>query len=375
MKKRVLYLATYNPTLPGTGAGTRGIGFINFFAKKYDMRLFFMEGFGHSPEKTKIKTSPKIPKELCSITKIKYSDLGYFFFSMKLYRAVQRLMEKIKFDFIFADFEKAGIYAYLLSRKYKVPFIYNSHNVEYIRYIDFARNDPRRYFFVPYLYFIERLSCTKASLVAAITEEDAKVFRKWIDEEKLIVIPGGFDEKIFHPYYNEPKPDPPIILFVGNFNILGNREAVYLVRDRIVDKVVSKYPNVVFQFIGANPPRDVPHPNFKFTGFVEDLLPYLRRANLVIVPVIKGGGIRIKTIEALACGKYIVSTPKGVEGIHQKLSSLVICEIDQFAQVICEVLSKKKFIFREDYQMIKNEYSANSILEKLDCKIRKVFGY
>jgi hypothetical protein len=93
------------------------------------------------------------------------------------------------------------------------------------------------------------------------------------------------------------------------------------------------------------------------------------------VPILIGAGIHIKTIEALACGKYVVSTPKGKEGIHQKLHSLVTCEIDQFAQAICEILRKKKFICREDYQILKDEYSSNSILGRLDCRMRKAFGY
>lgn len=374
-KKKMLYLCPGDLTLPGTGTGVSAMLRLNFFAKRYDTYLVHLGGFGRSPKKVKIKAVPKIPPELCHYVKIRYSDLGYFLFSWGLYLAAKRLMEEVKFDLIFADFEKAGLYAYLLSRKYKVPFVYISHNVEYQRYLDFARKEPRRYPLVPYIYFVERLACSKASLIATVSQEDRRVFEKWVSGEKLILLPGGFEEKVFHPYYDEPTCDPPIILLVGNFNTPGNKEAVYLVRERIVEKVVSKYPDAVFQFVGANPPADVSHPNFEFTGFVEDLLPYLRRANVVIVPVLLGAGIHIKTIEALACGKYVVSTPKGAEGIHQELHSLVICDIDQFAPAICEILNKKRFIHKEDYPILKDEYSSGSILGRFDGKIRNVLGY
>ena len=374
-KKKMLYLCPGDLTLPGTGTGVSAMLRLSFFAKRYDTYLVHLGGFGRSPKKVKIKATPQIPPELCGYVKIEYSDSGYFLFSWKLYSAAKRLMEKVKFDFIFADFEKAGLYAYLLSRRYNVPFVYISHNVEYQRYLDFAKRDPKRYPLIPYIYLVERLACSKASLVATVSEEDRRVFEKWVSREELILVPGGFEEKVFHPYYDEPVGTPPIILFLGNFNTPGNKEAVYLVRERIVEKVVSKYPDAIFQFIGANPPTDVSHPNFEFTGFVEDLLPYMRRANVVIVPILIGAGIHIKTIEALACGKYVVSTPKGKEGIHQRLHSLVVCEIDQFAQAICEILRKKKFIYREDYQILKDEYSSNSILGRLDCRMRKALGY
>jgi glycosyltransferase involved in cell wall biosynthesis len=373
MKKKMLYLSTYDPTLPGTGCGVRGIIFVDFLAKRYDLHLLFMEGFGHSPERTPIALAPRIPKEILSVTKIRYTDFEYFIFSRILYKEAKKLLEKEKFDLIFADFEKSGMYAYLLSRKYKIPFIYNSLNVEYLRYLEFARKDWRRYLFIPYVYFMEMLGCRGASLVATITEEDAHVFSRWISKDKLIVLPGGFDEKIYHPYYEKPPEAPPIILFIGNFNNPGNKEAVYLIKDKIIEEVASKHPEVIFQFVGANPPQDISHAHIKFTGFVEDILPYLRRANLVIVPVLKGGGMRIKTIEALASGKYVISTSKGAEGIHQKLSSLYVCSIEEFPQAISQALNKKKFIFPENYEKIKKEYSSQNILECLDSKIVQLF--
>ncbi len=54
---------------------------------------------------------------------------------------------------------------------------------------------------------------------------------------------------------------------------------------------------------------------------------------------------------------------------------MVVCQIYQFFQAICEILRKMKFICREDYQILKDEYSSNSILGRLDCRMRKAFGY
>ena len=55
--------------------------------------------------------------------------------------------------------------------------------------------------------------------------------------------------------------------------------------------------------------------NVEVTGFVEDPLPYLARASVVVVPLRIGGGTRFKVVEAMAMGKAIVSTRLGAEGI------------------------------------------------------------
>jgi len=72
---------------------------------------------------------------------------------------------------------------------------------------------------------------------------------------------------------------------------------------------------VKFQIFGENPPKNISHPNMQITGFASNLESYIRRANVVIVPIIKGGGMRMKIIESLACGKTVISTYKGASGI------------------------------------------------------------
>ena len=50
-------------------------------------------------------------------------------------------------------------------------------------------------------------------------------------------------------------------------------------------------------------------------GTVPDVRPYLAAAAVVVVPLLVGGGTRIKIFEALAMGKALVSTRIGAEGL------------------------------------------------------------
>jgi len=53
----------------------------------------------------------------------------------------------------------------------------------------------------------------------------------------------------------------------------------------------------------------------EFTGYLDDVRPAVARAWAEVVPLRKGGGTRLKVLEALALGTPVVSTSKGIEGL------------------------------------------------------------
>jgi glycosyltransferase involved in cell wall biosynthesis len=73
--------------------------------------------------------------------------------------------------------------------------------------------------------------------------------------------------------------------------------------------------------VGSRPPAELLTLNgtgqgINVTGYVEDPTPYQRQAAVMIVPLLAGGGMRVKILNALAEGIPIVSTTLGYEGIE-----------------------------------------------------------
>jgi glycosyltransferase involved in cell wall biosynthesis len=56
-------------------------------------------------------------------------------------------------------------------------------------------------------------------------------------------------------------------------------------------------------------------PQWTFTGYVDDIRPYIRSAAVYVIPLRVGGGTRLKVFEAMALGCPVVSTTIGVEGL------------------------------------------------------------
>jgi glycosyltransferase involved in cell wall biosynthesis len=53
----------------------------------------------------------------------------------------------------------------------------------------------------------------------------------------------------------------------------------------------------------------------RFTGYLEDIRPEIRRSAVCVIPLRRGTGTRLKILEAMALGTPVVSTSKGAEGL------------------------------------------------------------
>jgi glycosyltransferase involved in cell wall biosynthesis len=76
-------------------------------------------------------------------------------------------------------------------------------------------------------------------------------------------------------------------------------------------------------------------------GFVEDLRPFYDRASVVVAPLDVSAGTNIKILEAMACGKAIVSTPIGCAGLglQNGYDALIRSDWEGFAHSVCDLLA------------------------------------
>jgi len=374
MKKRMLYISVYDPHVPYTGAGVRGGEFVTNLAKRFSIDLIYLEGSGHPGDPVLEDKFEWRVQGVDKKIKIPFSMRNYFLFSKKLMLEAEALIGQKKYDAVLTDYGLSAAYGIKIKKKYEIPFIYCSHNVEYRQYLGKAKTDKRRYVFVPYVYNIEKKGVKNCDLLVPISEQDADFYTKWVSRDKMFPVPQCFNEDIFNPFYDPPKNDPKIVLFFGNYNISTNRDAVYAARDKVVDRVVARVPNVKFQFIGANPPTEINHPNMEFIGFVEHLEDYLKNCDVMISPILMGWGMPTKIIESLACGKPIVATEAASRAVPKKYRSLNVVDIANFADAVVEALKTNKPVDASDFEMLKQEYTWAGALKELADRIEQTIG-
>lgn len=373
MKKSLLYLSVYDPHVPLTGAGVRGAEFVNNLAERFVLDLVYIDGSGHPP-------NPELSGKFASKVKgvrekivIPFSQKDYFIFSSGLYHSARKLLNENRYNAILCDYGLSSVYGIRLSKAFSIPFIYCSHNLEYKQYWGKAKKDKRRYPFIPYVWWAEKNGVKKSKILVPISESDADYYTRWTTRDKMVVIPQGFDETIFNPNYEPQQNEKKIVLFCGNYNIQTNRDVVDVTVERIVDKVIAKCSNTIFRFVGSNPPTDIHHPNVEFTGFVDELPPYLKQADVIISPIQQGWGMPTKIIEALACGKYTIATPVAARSVPREFKRLKVVETDQFPDAICHALQNEPMVSDVDLDGLKKRYSWRTNIMRLADRIEREF--
>jgi glycosyltransferase involved in cell wall biosynthesis len=132
-------------------------------------------------------------------------------------------------------------------------------------------------------------------------------------------VPNGVDTKHFVPGVVPSAAQR--ILYVGSFRHLPNVLGYEKLRQEIMPRVWSRIPAAQLQVV-AGPHHEqfrerfaseaqLPDTRVEVRGFVEDLRPLYAGATVVVAPLEVSAGTNIKVLEALACGKSIVTTAVG----------------------------------------------------------------
>jgi len=365
MKKRLLYISVHDPHVPLTGGAARVGAFVNNLALRYDVDLVYMDGSGQPPHAELSDHFASSVRGTVSKYRVRFSPAKYFLFSTELYRRAAELLKIHSYDYLICDYGLAAAYGLLLSRRFRVPFIYCSHNIEYRQYLGKVGRDLRRLPLALYMYVVERLGVTMADLVVAVCEDDAKFYTRWRDSKRTITIPQGFDEQVFNPFYEWIASEPKTVLFCGNFGNVANLDAVRMVMQYILEPVLMRFPGTRFRFVGGSPPRDVKHPNVEFTGFLDDYPSALNAADVVISPMLQGWGFPTKMVEALACGKITIATPVGARALGSDYETLRIVEVKDFAAEICSAFIAGPAVSAVDFAKVKARFSWEANIARL----------
>ena len=163
------------------------------------------------------------------------------------------------------------------------------------------------------------------------------------------------------------------VLWVGGFHWFPNAEGAVWFAKECWPLLKDHLDQLEFHFIGSNPPNELLelHDNHTFFvhGFVEDITSFWQEADIFIVPLRSGGGIRIKIIEALNAGIPVVSTLKGCEGVpYEPNIDLVIADDPgSFSYSILRIAKDpyyREFLGRNGQNLIRRYFTVDAMSDR-----------
>jgi glycosyltransferase involved in cell wall biosynthesis len=163
--------------------------------------------------------------------------------------------------------------------------------------------------------------------VLFVTEEDRAAIRRvagpaeaTLLDDRTAVIPICVD--VSRRAVVRRVPAPKRITILGTMYWPPNAEGAMWFADKILPRVLEAAPDAILTCVGKDPPDELAlrarrfPDNMEVRGYVDDLAPLLAETGVFAVPLLSGGGMRVKILDAWSWGLPVVSTSVGAEGIQ-----------------------------------------------------------
>lgn len=245
---------------------------------------------------------------------------GVFYFPFNYYFGLtpKRVKEIVRmarnFDVVYIDRSVFGIVAKKLKESgYKGRVITFFHNVEVPYFEAKLENKPGKGIFLRCIDQNDRYACQYSDKTIALnSRDDDELFERY-GKRADVLIPVAFKDKYLKDSYPQEKTaEQPLCLFLGAYFPPNNEGIVWFVNN------VLPHVNIRMKVVGKGMAKlkaeESALKDIEVISDAPDLLPYFEEADIMVLPIFKGSGMKVKTCESLMYGKNIIATDEAFVG-------------------------------------------------------------
>jgi len=369
VRLKILYVSQLPPSPPRFGAQARMHGLMTELARNHDLTAFVSVD-----QEFDIEECRRAMQAYCrEVVLVRHPHAGsakrlaqgrsllstqsferFRLSSPQFQNELDRLLRSQRFDIVNLEFTFFGQYNLRQAPPGEPPpaLVVDSHNIDYDIARQYAHSGPnaliRGYYRLnwPKLKREELSTYASADGVYLCSAADQSRLRAEAPTANSVVIPNGADVEFYKPDASYPAADGRTVVFFGLMSYAPNIEGVTHFVRNIWPSIKASRPDARLKIIGGSPPepiRCLAGDGIEVTGFVPDLRPHLSSAACIVVPLLTGGGTRLKIVEGMAMGKAIVSTSLGAEGIDARDGEHILIgdDAESFAQSVVRLLDDR----------------------------------
>lgn len=167
----------------------------------------------------------------------------------------------------------------------------------------------------------ERRAARQHRWLLANSARVASSLRGLAPSAEVAVVPLTLDPAAYRPGPPSTAAAEPAAGLIGTGTWPPTAQAFDRLVQRVWPRVAAAVPDARLALAGRGTPY----------GEVEDATEFLRSLRALVYPVERGSGMKVKTLEALALGVPVVTTPAGAEGVPPSDGVLIALGDDQLA--------------------------------------------
>jgi glycosyltransferase involved in cell wall biosynthesis len=329
--KPLVYSVLPRPPHPTRdGLAIRNFHLLRGLARSFRLRCFTLvpphlaEEPGEYPEAAVVETVPQADRRVRAARALAGTAVSRWPYPELLYRSAdlaRRVRDRAVDEnpaCVIAHSYHVGPLALDASGRAWVDF----HNVEseiWARLASTAFTAGRRLFArwqAPRVRALEVSLLERAAGASCVSDRDAAAFSLLAPGAMPVVVPNGVDLDRY-AFRAEPAVSERVF-FVGDLSWVPNAEGVRWLARQVWPILSRQRPRAAVEVLGRRAPADLlalADSRFQFAGEGGDTRPHWREAAVAVVPLLAGGGTRLKILEAAASGVPVVSTSVGAEGL------------------------------------------------------------
>ena len=290
---------------------------------------------------------------------------------------IKNLQEK-HYDIIQLEGLFVAPYLPAIRRNSKAKIIFRAHNIEHQVWEKLAqqKSDPIKRWYLNLLarrvktYELELLN--KFDGIVVFTDQDKKSMLSYGTQIPIRVLPIGVDLTAYKPDHH--KTEFPTLFFLGSLDWLPNREGIEWFIDNFHKDLIDGDLKVKFYVAGNNIPEA--YDDYEVLGKVfihgevDDALEFVNSKSIMVVPLLSGGGMRVKIVEGMAMQKCIISTSLGAEGIRFRHGTNIIIanNTDEFHAAMLKCITDEHYcreIGANARKLVEEQHDVNQVTHEL----------